>query len=109
MARPVGLRSAIPKSTSAAPVAGATVAGRSYCGPARLAQLPSRPAKMAYRAHLIVLDLASGRPLTLTALRRDEAARSGRLGHVGTRHGLPGIWIETEQVANFLASLERVC
>lgn len=64
---------------------------------------------MAYRAHLIVLDLASGRPLTLTALRRDEAARSGRLGHVGTRHGLPGIWIETEQVANFLASLERVC
>ena len=65
---------------------------------------------MAYRAHVLALDLATGRPLTLSTLRHDEAARSVRLGHIGTRHGAPGIWIEIERPAEFFyASLERAC
>ncbi len=60
---------------------------------------------MAYRAHVIVRDLATGRPYTAERIEKEfpnlRPGASRKWGYTGTRHGLPGIWVERDRKASF--------
>lgn len=66
---------------------------------------PQEECSMAYRLHIQAYD-GSGKRLSNERLRREllGLVASGGVGHVGTRQGAPGIWIERESKVGIRAA-----
>jgi hypothetical protein len=63
-----------------------------------------------YRAHLSVYGTTLGRDITRMTAREIAASFSPAAvgGHIGTRHGQPGIWIEAATAEQFRRAVEQV-